>query len=234
MVGAFRVGILNFLREHDAVTTAIDIKDAFLSQLDNLDNRRAFKQALDGLTTEKLVVVNGSYDFLSWKLINGPYPLDAKIIEVKITHKGLSYTPPAQVVPRQAAAPYQAIDTPLPSPVKALNSLFKGSEAVTEQRVKSKMKELGANESHLQFDRNEQEERWRRNKHVSVVANPLTDDSFDSHQADEPDDSLAQIPLVRKVTNPKNAAINKALKWALIVVSVILVVLIAIIFKGNS
>lgn len=234
MVRAFYVGILNFLRGQNATTTAIDIKNPFLNQLGTLDSRKAFKQALDALTNEKLIVVNGSYDFLSWRLINGPYPLADKVIEARITPKGVSYEPPPTVVQQpRAAVPNQPLDMPLPAPVKALSSLFK-SKDTTEDSLKLTMKKMGAQESHLQFEQVTEVERWRRNQHVSVVANPLTDDSFNAHHPGEPEDSLAEIPLVRKVINPQNAVINKVLKWALIIVSIVLVVLIALIFIGNN
>jgi len=236
MVRAFRIGILKFLREHDATTTVTDIKNPFLSELDTMDKRKAFKQALDSLSNEKLIVVSGSYDFLNWKLINGLYPIDDKIIEAKITARGLTYEQPAEVV-HEVAEPEAPLDIPLPPAVKALSTLFSGTRGVTEQRLKSKMKKLGAKESHLEFQKKNEEPVYHT-KHVSVIPNPFIDDTLNTNdEVAEDFDPLSRITLqgkATKATNPKTVLINKVLKWVVIVVSIILAGLIVLIFKGNS
>jgi len=236
MVRAFRIGILKFLREHDATTTVTDIKNPFLSELDTMDKRKAFKQALDSLSNEKLIVVSGSYDFLNWKLINGLYPIDDKIIEAKITARGLTYEQPAEVV-HEVAEPEAPLDIPLPPAVKALSTLFSGTRGVTEQRLKSKMKKLGAKESHLEFQKKNEEPVYYT-KHVSVIPNPFIDDTLNTNdEVAEDFDPLSRITLqgkATKATNPKTVLINKVLKWVVIVVSIILAGLIVLIFKGNS
>lgn len=235
MVRAFRIGILKFLREHDATTAVINIKDPFLSELDTMDKRKAFKQALDTLSNEKLIVVSGSYDFLNWKLINGLYPIDDKIVEAKITAKGLMYEPPADVVPH-AAEPEPPLDIPLPPAVKALSTLFAGTKAITEHRLKLKMKKMGAKESHLKFEKKADEPVYHT-RHVSAVPNPFTEDTLHTNNDNNDDfDSLSRISLQSKAPkeSPKAIVINKLLKWVLIIISIILVVLIALIFKANS
>ncbi|OCX52682.1 hypothetical protein BEL04_14645 [Mucilaginibacter sp. PPCGB 2223] len=240
MVHAFRVGILNFLREHNATTAVIDIKNPFLTELNTIDKRKAFKQALDTLSNEKMIVVSGSYDFLNWKLINGLYPIDDKIIEAKITAKGLSYQAPAEVNDK-VAEPDEPLDLPLPPPVKAISSWFGGgTKEVTEQRLKRKMKKMGAKDSHLDFQKPSDEPQYQT-KHVPAVVNPFVDDSFDNHENDEIETTATDEPGLRislqgkSATNSKkNKSINKVLKWVVIVVSIILVILIAMIFKSNS
>ncbi len=237
MVRAFRIGILKFLREHDATTVVIDIKNPFLSELNTMDKRKAFKQALDTLSNEKLIVVSGSYDFLNWKLINGLYPIDDKIIEAKITAKGLAYEQPSEVV-HQAAEPEAPLDIPLPPAVKALSSLFGGTKGITEQRLKSKMKKMGAKESHLEFQKKAEEPVYHT-RHVSAVPNPFTEDTLHTNSDDDEDfDPLSRISLQGKdpkaPRSPKAILINKILKWVLIIISIILVGLVVLIFKGNS
>jgi hypothetical protein len=236
MVRAFRIGILNFLREHGATTAVIDIKNPFLSELNTMDKRKAFKQALDTLSNEKLIVVSGSYDFLNWKLINGLYPIDDKIIEAKITAKGLTYEQPAEVV-QQEAEPEAPLDIPLPPAVKALSTLFAGTKGITEQRLKSKMKKMGAKESHLDFQKKTEEPVYHT-RHVSVVPNPFTDDTLNTNNETAEDfDPLSRISLqgkASKAPNPKTILINKVLKWVLIIISIILVGLVVLVFKANS
>jgi hypothetical protein len=239
MLRAFRIGILKFLREHEATTAVIDIKNPFLSELNTVDKRKAFKQALDTLSNEKLIVVSGSYDFLNWKLINGLYPINDKIIEAKITAKGLTYEQPAEIIQNAAAEPEPPLDMPLPPAIKALSTLFKGTKGVTEQRLKSKMKKMGAKESHLKFEKKvDDEEPVYHTKHVSVVPNPFIDDTLHTNdEAAEDFDPLSRISLqgkASKAPNPKAIVINKLLKWIVIIISIILVGLIVLIFKANS
>jgi len=230
MVRAFRIGILKFLREHDATTSVMDIKTPFLSELETMDKRKAFKQALDTLSNEKLIVVSGSYDFLNWKLINGLYPIDDKIVEAKITEKGLTYEQPAEPGAKTNAAP-ERIDMPLPPAVKALSTLFAGTRGITEERLKAKMKKMGAKDSHLEFVKKEGIDRMPRYKHVPAVRNPLIDDTL---EANKEIDALTRISLNAPMPDKKAVVINKLLKWVVIVVSVILVVLIVLIFRANS
>lgn len=236
MVRAFRIGILKFLREHDATAVVTDIKNPFLSELDTMDKRKAFKQALDTLSNEKLIVVSGSYDFLNWKLINGLYPIDDKIIEAKITAKGLSYEQPAEVT-QQAAEPEAPLDIPLPPAVKTISSWFGGgAKGVTEQRLRRKMKKMGAKESHLEFEKKVEEPVYQT-RHVSVVPNPFIDDTLQTNRDDD-FDPLSRISLQGKAPkaprSPKAILINKILKWVLIIISIILVGLVVLIFKANS
>jgi len=234
MVHAFRVSILNFLREHNAATAVIDVKTPFLTELDTIEKRKAFKQALDTLTNEKLIVVNGSYDFLNWKLINGLYPIDDKIIEAKITPKGVAYEYPREVAGTPAEADVSPLDLPLPPAVKTISNWFGGgTKELTEHRLKRKMKKMGAKDSHLDFQKPTDEPLYQT-KHVPAVANPFVDDSFDNHENDEVPGFT--IPLSNKIpaNNNKVRIINTILKWVLIIIAVILVILIAIVFKANS
>jgi len=233
MVRAFRIGILKFLRERDATASVIDVKTPFLSELETMDKRKAFKKALDTLSNEKLIVVSGSYDFLNWKLINALYPIDDKVIEAKITAKGLTYEQPPEANSK-AAEPDAPLDIPLPPAVKALSSLFAGTRGVTEQRLKAKMKKLGAKDSHLDFEHPEHDHVMPRARHVPAVRNPLIDDTFDVDNSEL--DGLTRISLQSNapVVNPRNVMINKLLKWVVIIVSIILVGLIVLIFKNNS
>ncbi|WP_448702757.1 hypothetical protein ACFGVR_10425 [Mucilaginibacter sp. AW1-3] len=238
MVRAFRIGVLNFLREHNATTAVIDIKTPFLNELDTTDKRKAFKQALDTLANEKLIVVNGSYDFLNWKLINGLYPIDDKIIEAKITPQGLTYEQP-DVVADDVADPEPPLDLPLPPAVKAISTLFTGTKKINEHRLKVKMKKMGAKASHLNFEEPVIDEPVHRTKHVPVVVNPFIDDTLNANSPDDDTgdtDTFSRTLLQDKTAanNQKNNTINKVLKWVLIIVSIILVVLIAMIFKANS
>lgn len=240
MVRAFRLSILNFLREHNAITAVIDVKTPFLTELDTVEKRKAFKQALDTLSNEKMIVVSGSYDFLNWKLINGLYPIDDKIIEAKITARGLAYEPPREIVSSSAeteAGPQ--LDMPLPPAVKTISKwLGGGTKEVTEQRLKRKMKKMGAKDTHLDFETPSHDPLYQT-RHVPAVTNPFIDDSFDNHENDEqPGDEQPDftIPLGSKVlaNSKKGGVINTILKWVLIIIALILVVLIALIFKANS
>ncbi len=228
MVRTFRIDILKFLRDNDAVTALIDIKTPFLSKLDTMEGRKAFKTALDGLSTEKLIVVSGSYDFLSWKLINGLYPIDDKVIEAKITVRGQTYEQPPEPVekPVVVEAP---IEVPLPTAVKALSTLLRGTRGVTEDRLKAKMVKMGATEAHLDIKR--AEHKFIKVKHIPAVKNPLTA-GFDLGELD----SLSRISLQnngQQKRKKENKALNVVLKWVVIIVSLVLVGLIVMILKGQ-
>jgi hypothetical protein len=230
MVRTFRIGILKYLRDNDVITTVTDIKTPFLSQLDTMEGRKAFKVALDGLSTEKLIVVSGSYDFLSWKLINGVYPIDDKVIEAKLTAKGQSYEQPPERVEKPPVAEEPIEVMPLPPAVKALGTMLRGTRGVTEDRLKAKMKKMGATEEHMDIKRADHG-KFIKIKHIPAVPNPLTD-GFDLGDLDP----LSRISLQNQGSQKqgkKNTALNIILKWVVIIVSLVLVGLIVMILKGQ-
>lgn len=93
MSKALRVKIIDYLRHHDAVTQYVDIREHVLSGNDSVEQRNELKATLDYLSNNRFIVINGSYEFLHWSLIDGLYNLDNKVIAAKLTHKGLKYHP---------------------------------------------------------------------------------------------------------------------------------------------
>jgi len=226
MVRTFRIGIIAYLRDNNGADGQIDIKTHFLPDLDTLEKRKAFKQALDTLSNEKLIVLNGSYDFLNWKLVNSLYPIGDKIIEAKITAKGLTYQEPTEVEIKPEE-PEPRLDIPLPPAVKAISDIFI-SKTKTEDRLVAKMKKLGATDEHLDIKKRGNAQR-EKTKHVPAVHNPLAD-AVDLSEFD----SLSRIQLQKGNEESAVRDINVYLKWAVIIVCAILVTLIVMVLKDTA
>jgi len=93
MSKALRIKIIDYLREKDATTKYVDIRAELLSSTDSVEHRKEVKATLDFLSNNKLIIINGSYEFLLWTGSNGLYKLDSKIISTKLTPKGETYHP---------------------------------------------------------------------------------------------------------------------------------------------
>jgi len=93
MSKALRIKIIDYLRTNDATTRYIDIRAYVLNERDSVEQRNEFKSTLDYLSNNKLIGINGSYEFLHWTMVNGLYNLSNKVIAAKLTQKGLSYHP---------------------------------------------------------------------------------------------------------------------------------------------
>ena len=110
MSKALRVKIIDYLRHHDAVTQYIDIRAHVLGGNDSVEQRNELKVTLDYLSNNRFIAINGSYEFLHWKLIEGLYNLDNKVIAAKLTHKGLKYHPDEDTnILQQVAKPVLAV-----------------------------------------------------------------------------------------------------------------------------
>jgi len=93
MSKALRIKIIDYLRRNDATARYIDIKAHILNEKDSVAQRNELKATLDYLANNKLIAINGSYEFLHWTMTNGLYNLNNKVIAAKLTHNGQSYHP---------------------------------------------------------------------------------------------------------------------------------------------
>jgi hypothetical protein len=93
MSKALRIKIINYLRENDAVAKYIDVRAHVLQDTDSVAERNEFKATLDYLSNNRLIAINGSYEFLHWTVNYGLYNLDGKVIAAKLTKAGQSYHP---------------------------------------------------------------------------------------------------------------------------------------------
>lgn len=69
----------------------VDIKPAFLDELDTLEKRKNFKAQIDYLVSENLIETGGKFEFLGWELLTGLYPIDKKKIEAGLIGNWQSY-----------------------------------------------------------------------------------------------------------------------------------------------
>jgi hypothetical protein len=123
MSKALRIKIINYLREHDAVTKYVDIRAHVLNDNDSVEERNELKATLDYLSNKRLIAINGSYEFLHWTVSYGLYNLDGKKIATKLTKTGLAYHPESESDDMEATVP----------PVLAV--IKKGAKAKNESQV---------------------------------------------------------------------------------------------------
>jgi hypothetical protein len=105
--------ILDVLQQNNAIANMVDIKPAFLDELDTQEKRKNFKAQLDFLSSENLIETNGKFEFLGWELLTGLYPIDSKKIEVRLAGQWQSYLASKRGTYKREAA---TIPTPLPAP----------------------------------------------------------------------------------------------------------------------
>ncbi|MEO6523925.1 MAG: hypothetical protein ABIN91_19735 [Mucilaginibacter sp.] len=124
------IHILDVLQQNNAIGNMVDIKPAFTDELNTQEGRKNFKTQLDYLVTENLIETSGKFEFLTWELLTGLYPIDNKKIEARLTGNWQSYLAkrgggkpdPAKILPVPPPAPevklglYDAPATVLPYP----------------------------------------------------------------------------------------------------------------------
>ena len=88
MGSLLHIEILEYLQQNQADSGLTDVKAAFEKHLDTMPGRKELKAELDYLLDNQLAISTNRFDFLSWELLTGPYPLDKKKLELAITNKG--------------------------------------------------------------------------------------------------------------------------------------------------
>jgi hypothetical protein len=105
------IHILDVLQQNNAVGNMVDIKPAFTEELSTQEGRKNFKTQLDYLVTENLIETGGKFEFLTWELLTGLYPIDNKKIEMRLTGNWQSY-----LAKRGGSKPDPAKILPAPPP----------------------------------------------------------------------------------------------------------------------
>lgn len=110
------IHILDALQQSNAIDKMVDIKPAFLDELDSQEKRKNFKAQLDYLLTEGLIEAPSKFEFLGWELLTGLYPIDNKKIEARLIGKWESYLSKRGNVKREIFN----LPLPLPEPIVKL------------------------------------------------------------------------------------------------------------------
>jgi len=111
------IHILEVLQQNNAVGNMVDIKPAFTEELSTQEGRKNFKTQMDYLANENLIETNGKFEFLTWELLTGLYPIDNKKIEARLTgnwhsylsKRGASKPDPSKILPPSPPAPAPAV-----------------------------------------------------------------------------------------------------------------------------
>jgi hypothetical protein len=78
------IRLLDVLQQNNAVDAMFDVKPFFLDELDTQDKRKHFKSQVDYLLNQGYIETNGRFDYLTWELLDGLYPIDNKRIEARL------------------------------------------------------------------------------------------------------------------------------------------------------